>query len=175
MVTNAGMLFVQVPMVVKRSKQTKDPNKKRSKQKKIQTKMCWCERWLSKNDNSLVVISNKHYPGRNHRWRRCRNSIRCPCATGTMLGGGLDRVIWICLPVRGHGPNCTSCKISTIEKSVSLDHTHNCIQTSHKNIKIHVRIHSTVNVIRACIFIMLSVLKITQRVPPTCITKTSPY
>ena len=45
-------------------------------------------------------------------------------------------------------------------------------QTYNKKIKIHVRIHSTVNVIRACIFTMLPVLEVTQRVPPTCITKT---
>ena len=59
-------------------------------------------------------------------------------------------------------------KISKIEKNVSLDHTRNCISTSNKHKKIHVRINSTVKVIRACIFIMWSVLEGTQRVPPTC-------
>jgi hypothetical protein len=38
---------------------------------------------------------------------------------------------------------------------------------------VFVYVHSTVNVIRACIFIMLAVLKVTQRVPPTCIIKIS--
>ena len=61
---------------------------------------------------------------------------------------------------------------SRIEKNVSLDHTRNCIYTYNKNLKIHVRINSTVKVIRARIFIMLSVLEGTQRVPPTCIIKT---
>jgi hypothetical protein len=51
--------------------------------------------------------------------------------------------------------------ISQIEKNVSLDHTRNCIQTYNKNKKIHVRINSTVKVIRACIFRMLSVLEVT--------------
>ena len=58
-------------------------------------------------------------------------------------------------------------------ENVSLDRTRPCIYTSNKNITIHVRIHSTVNVIQACIFILLSVLEVTQRVPPTCIIKTS--
>ena len=44
-----------------------------------------------------------------------------------------------------------------------------CTRTN-KHTKIHVRIHSTVKVIRACMFIMWSVLEVTQRVPPTCIT-----
>ena len=52
-------------------------------------------------------------------------------------------------------------KISQIEKNVSLDPTRPCIQTYNQNIKIHVRINSTVKVIRACIFIMLSVLEVT--------------
>jgi hypothetical protein len=38
----------------------------------------------------------------------------------------------------------------------------------HKNKQIHVRIHSTFKVIRTCMFIVLSVLEGTQRVPPTC-------
>jgi hypothetical protein len=59
-----------------------------------------------------------------------------------------------------------------LKKNVSLDHTRPCIDTSNKNKKIRVRINSTVNVIRACIFIMLSVLEVTQRVPPTCTIKT---
>ena len=64
-------------------------------------------------------------------------------------------------------------KISKIEKNVSLDHTRPCIQTYNKNIKIYPRINSTFKVIRACIFIMLSVREVTQRVPPTCTIKTS--
>ena len=59
---------------------------------------------------------------------------------------------------------------SNIEKKVSLDHIHNCIQTWHTNNKIHARINSTLKVIRACIFILWSVLEVTQRVPPTCTT-----
>ena len=47
------------------------------------------------------------------------------------------------------------------------------MDTYNKNIKIHVRINSTVNVIRARLFIMWSVLEVTQRVPPTCTTTTS--
>ena len=58
-------------------------------------------------------------------------------------------------------------------KKVSLDHPRICIQTSHKHQKRQVRITSTVKVIRACLFIMWSVLEGTQRVPPTCTTKTS--
>ena len=56
------------------------------------------------------------------------------------------------------------------KKNVSIDHTRNCIQTYNKNKKIHVRINSTVKVIRTCIFILLSVLEGTQLVPPTCTT-----
>ena len=44
-------------------------------------------------------------------------------------------------------------KISKIEKNVSIDHTRPCIQPYNKNTKRPVRIHSTVNVIRTCIFI----------------------
>ena len=47
-------------------------------------------------------------------------------------------------------------KISQIEKKVSLDPTRPCISTSNQNIKIHVRITSTVNVIRASIFRVFS-------------------
>ena len=64
---------------------------------------------------------------------------------------------------------CCWSSSSKIEKNVSLDHTRNCISTSNKNKKIRVRIHSTVKVIRACMFIMWSVLEVAQRVPPTCI------
>ena len=46
------------------------------------------------------------------------------------------------------------------------------MHTSTKHITIHVRIHSTVQVIRARIFLVLSVLEVTQRVQPTCIIKT---
>jgi hypothetical protein len=38
--------------------------------------------------------------------------------------------------------------------------------------KIHARINATFQVIRAWIFILLSVLEGTQRVPPTCTTHT---
>ena len=58
-----------------------------------------------------------------------------------------------------------SLNINNIEKTVSIDHT--------KHKKIPVRINSTFNVIRACMFILLSVLEGTQRVPPTCTIKTS--
>ena len=58
-----------------------------------------------------------------------------------------------------------SLNINNIEKTVSIDHT--------KHKKIPVRINSTFNVIRACMFILLSVREVTQRVPPTCTTKTS--
>jgi hypothetical protein len=64
-------------------------------------------------------------------------------------------------------------KINNIEKSVSSDPTRPCIHTYNKNLKIYPRINSTVNVIRTCIFRMLSVLEGTQRVPPTCTRKTS--
>ena len=64
-------------------------------------------------------------------------------------------------------------KISKIEKNVSIDHTRHCIQTSNKNLKIYPRINSTFKVIRKCIFLMLSVLEVAQRVPPTCIIKIS--
>jgi hypothetical protein len=64
-------------------------------------------------------------------------------------------------------------KISKIEKNVSIDHTRHCIQTSNQNKKNPVRINSTFKVIRKCIFIMLAVLEVTQRVPPTCIIQTS--
>ena len=70
------------------------------------------------------------------------------------------------------GQSC-GLKINNIEKSVSLDHTRRCIHTYNKNIQIHPRIHSTVNVIRTCLFILLSVLKVAQRVPPTCTITTS--
>ena len=43
-----------------------------------------------------------------------------------------------------------------------------------KKNKIHVRINSTFTVIRACIFILLSVLEGTPRVPPTCTRRTQP-
>ncbi len=46
-------------------------------------------------------------------------------------------------------------------KYVSIDHTRHCIHTYNKKIKIHVRINSTVKVIRACTFIVLSVLEVT--------------
>ena len=68
----------------------------------------------------------------------------------------------------------SSLKISQIEKNVSLDPTRPCIHTYNKHIQIHVRIHSTVNVIRARIVLVLSVLEGTQRVPPTCTNKDVP-
>ena len=54
------------------------------------------------------------------------------------------------------------------KKRVSIDHTRHCIHTSNKNKKIHVRIHSTSKVLRAGLFIVLAVLEVTQRAPPTC-------
>ena len=58
------------------------------------------------------------------------------------------------------------------KKRVSIDHTRHCIHTSNKNKKIHVRIHSTSKVLRAGLFILMAVLEVTQRVPPTCTIKT---
>ena len=64
--------------------------------------------------------------------------------------------------------------INQIEKkNVSLDHPRPCISTSNNNTKIHVRIHSTCQVVQAWIFIEWSVREVTQRVPPTCILNTS--
>ena len=73
---------------------------------------------------------------------------------------------------RGKENELRALKTSKIEKNVSIDHTRHCIQTYNKNKKIHVRIHSTFKVIRTCIFILLAVLKVTQRVQPTCTTNT---
>ena len=61
----------------------------------------------------------------------------------------------------------TYLKSNEIEKKVSTDPTRHCIDTYNQTIKIHVRITSTVKVIRASMFIMWSVLEVTQRVPPT--------
>ena len=68
--------------------------------------------------------------------------------------------------------HCSYLKINHIETMVSIDQTRHCIQTY---IKIHVRINSTVKVIRASIFTIWSVLEVTQRVDlqPTCTIKTS--
>jgi hypothetical protein len=79
-------------------------------------------------------------------------------------------LVWplVSLPRRSAVPE------SKIEKNVSLDHTRPCIQTYNKKIKRYPRINSTVKVIRACIFIMLSVREVTQRVPPTCTIKAVP-
>ena len=58
------------------------------------------------------------------------------------------------LTKEGDGPMALpNLKINHIEKRVSIDHTRPCIQTYNKNKKIHVRITSTVKVIRTCIFI----------------------
>ena len=64
-------------------------------------------------------------------------------------------------------------KISTIEERLALILL--VIAFNHQlNIKkIQVRINATVQVIRACLFIVWSVLEGTQRVPPTCMIKTS--
>ena len=67
----------------------------------------------------------------------------------------------------------TYLKSNEIEKKVSTDPTRHCIDTYKKHTKRQVRITSTVNVIRACMFIMWSVLEGTQRVPPTCTIKSS--
>ena len=71
--------------------------------------------------------------------------------------------------VVGHALLSPPANQSHRKKSVSSDHTRHCNYTSNTQIKIHVRIHSTFKVIRACIFIVLSVLEVTQRVQPTCI------
>ena len=55
--------------------------------------------------------------------------------------------------------------ITSTKSKVSLDQTRPCL-SNNKNTKIHVRIHSTFNVVRACLFRMLSVLEVAQRVPP---------
>jgi len=57
-------------------------------------------------------------------------------------------------------------KINHIEKRLVLILL--VLVLTHQNTQIHVRITSTVNVIRACMSIMWSVLEGTQRVPPTC-------
>ena len=81
---------------------------------------------------------------------------------------------WPTSAAAGGGQSCgQSLKINNIEQSVSLDHTRHCIHTYNKNIQIYPRIHSTVNVIRTCLFILLSVLEVAQRVPPTCTRQTS--
>jgi hypothetical protein len=51
------------------------------------------------------------------------------------------------------------------KKELVLINTRPCIDTSNQNKQIHVRIHSTVQVIRARMFILWSVLEVTQRVP----------
>ena len=56
----------------------------------------------------------------------------------------------------------------TSKQRVSIDRTRPCICTYNQNKKMHVRITSTVKVIRTCMFIEWSVLEGTQRVPPTC-------
>ena len=99
--------------------------------------------------------------------------LPAPPAMSTLLWASLrKRFKWACTWVASDSTDTTVArgylKISQIEKSVSIDPTRPCIYTSNQNIKIHVRIHSTVNVIRARIFIMLSVREVTQRVPPTC-------
>ena len=58
--------------------------------------------------------------------------------------------------------------INHIEKKVSIDHARPlCISTSNKHKTIHVRLQSTVHVIRACLCIVLSVREVARRVPPT--------
>ena len=80
-----------------------------------------------------------------------------------------DRQKYLCT----HSPCAIDSGLSVKSKKASvLIHTRPCIYTSNKKTKRQVRINSTVNVIRACIFIMLSVLEVTQRVPPTCTIKT---
>ena len=79
---------------------------------------------------------------------------------------------WPTSAAAGGGQSC-GLKINNIEQSVSLDDTRRCIHTYNKNIQIYPRIHSTVNVIRTCLCILLSVLEVAQRVPPTCTRQTS--
>ena len=69
--------------------------------------------------------------------------------------------------------HCSTWKSVKSKKTLVLIYTRPCIHTYNKNIKIYPRINSTVNVIRASIYIMLSVLEVTQRVPPTCTTCTT--
>ena len=92
-------------------------------------------------------------------WKRLKKMLLSPARGGRRGGGvrGMARHVAVAAVL-------VDLKISKIEKNVSSDHTRPCISTSNKNIKIHVRIYSTVKVIRACIFIMLSVLEVTQRV-----------
>ena len=96
-------------------------------------------------------------------YRSTRPAMRLPPAP--------RRAAWHCAPPEPYRRAGT--RINKIEKNVSIDHTRHCIQTSNKNFKIYPRINSTFKVIRTCIFIMLSVLEGTQRVPPTCTIKTS--
>ena len=74
---------------------------------------------------------------------------------GVPLGKGFERhgVGWL-----------VEVKRQTLKKSVSLDRTRPCIQTSNNHKKIQVRINATVKVIRACLFVMFPVLEVTQRV-----------
>ena len=49
-----------------------------------------------------------------------------------------------------------------------MDRSGHVSQTYKKKMKKIARIHSTPQVIRACICIIRSILQVTQRVPPTC-------
>ena len=77
---------------------------------------------------------------------------------GVPLGKGFERhgVGWL-----------VEVKRQTLKKSVSLDRTRPCIQTSNNHKKIQVRIHSTVKVTQACMFRVWSVLEGTPRASPT--------
>jgi hypothetical protein len=109
----------------------------------------------------FTYVREEWGPGGNvaiHNWRQ-RN-----CQSIGTRGGNGNVVSGPCRP---------PVKISHIEKNVSLDPTRLCLPTYNKHLKIYPRINSTFKVIRACICIMFPVLAVTQRVPPTCIIKTS--
>ena len=112
-------------------------------------------------NHALRLVSPSLLPRRR---RGCRSIVPC-------------RSCW-CLR-RSSSRGCT--KTSTYEctwksiksnKNVSIDHPRHCRQPSKKKYK-NTRIHSTFKVIQACLFVLLSVLKVPQRVPPTCTTQMS--
>ena len=143
---------------------------------------------LWNRDNNVPTMSTQWKQRTIYGWRR---SESCPfpwplCfvspATSLLLTRPLStaapRGVWVGVPFSrtstdlANGGECEhhseTLKSSQIEKNVSLDPTRHCIDTYNKHRRRHVRIHSTVNVIRARIFLMFPVLEGTQRVPPTC-------
>ena len=69
----------------------------------------------------------------------------------TIVPSPCGRPCLSCSPV--YTSLCQCARINKIEKSVSIDHTRNCIDTYNQNIKIYPRITSTFQVIRACMCI----------------------